>query len=424
MKGITKNVYALVTLVLFAISVLFLVLVVSLYSKSTAVDGTTVGSIYIGDKESREAKKEVLLSDVADWKKDVYYTIQFQNVEMVIGYTDEEMGSDTVAKKDRLTILDFDVEETLDKLTLDTKNLAYFKENTANIELFKERIAYVFGLDAFNNLDFTKLMSDIVKNARNMATIAVFDLGKDGYMLDGFANSVVNSITLQNVTTEAIDAIVEAYPEIEIKPQEDTENKLGFSAVKFFQGTKLSNDKLNIIATGLAAVVQKSSFTVTVKNQDIFIRDYAYNGMTARINVKDGTDLKIINPETTTYYVKTYKVSDTELRFDLVGCKFINTYEVEIIEELVSPLPDKEYNNGLKFGVDGMIIDEEQGIYYYVFDEGSQSKIISYIKVSTNVHGEVTRTNIYLKQEFYQGEAAYWVWNYLPKDYVPAGAGE
>ena len=91
---------------------------------------------------------------------------------------------------------------------------------------------------------------------------------------------------------------------------------------------------MSIIATGFAAVVQSTSLTVTVKNQGyVSDRYYAYNDMTARVNIKDGTDLRIMNPESHSYIItieKGEKIIDgkTSLKFKLNGCQFVNKYSI------------------------------------------------------------------------------------------------
>ena len=49
MKGLRKNIYAIGVIILFVIAAGMLALFLALFSSSTAVDGTTVGSVYIGD---------------------------------------------------------------------------------------------------------------------------------------------------------------------------------------------------------------------------------------------------------------------------------------------------------------------------------------------------------------------------------------
>ena len=97
MKALRKNIYAFTVIVLFVIAFGMLILFLALFSSSTAVDSTTVGSVYIGDeKPNTDARKKKLTNGVNNWKDDAIYTISFQNVSLRIGDTpriDPETGA-------------------------------------------------------------------------------------------------------------------------------------------------------------------------------------------------------------------------------------------------------------------------------------------------------------------------------------------
>ena len=89
MKSLRKNGYAILAIAFFAIALAMLVLFLALFSSSTAVDGTTVGSVYIGDqKPNTDGRKQKLTKGVNDWKKDARYTISFQNYSYTLGRTE------------------------------------------------------------------------------------------------------------------------------------------------------------------------------------------------------------------------------------------------------------------------------------------------------------------------------------------------
>ena len=76
MKALRKNIYAFGVITLFIIAAAMLILFLTLFSSSTAVDGTTVGSVWIGDKKpNTDARKQKLLKGINDWQtKKATYT--------------------------------------------------------------------------------------------------------------------------------------------------------------------------------------------------------------------------------------------------------------------------------------------------------------------------------------------------------------
>lgn len=176
---------------------------------------------------------------------------------------------------------------------------------------------------------------------------------------------------------------------------------------------------MSIIATGFAAVVQNTSLTVTVKNQGyISDRYYAYNDMTARVNIKDGTDLRIMNPETHSYYItveKGEKIIDgkTSLKFKLSGCRFANKFVIDKkdVKYAYSVVYDDRPTD---FDYDesnpNMGKDPEKGCYYYIYQEGIDTCLYSYTKTIKYVDGHTETTEVYPKQEFFVGQDEYRMW--------------
>ena len=210
-------------------------------------------------------------------------------------------------------------------------------------------------------------------------------------------------------------------------PQKSEEGKLGFSAVEFFSKDEYANvgltsSDMSIIATGLAAVVQKTSLTVTVKNQG-YVSDkyYAYDNMTARVNIKDGTDLRIMNPETHEYVVTIEKgeanlAGDLSLTFKLSGCRFINKYTITKNEKSTEKEGYPGYNivyddSQSDFDYDptnpdmGIDTEYQDGCYYWIYQEGIPTYLYSYTKTTEYVDGrKPTSIEVYPKQEFYVGQ--------------------
>jgi hypothetical protein len=425
MKGLRKNIYAIGVIFLFVIAAGMLALFLALFSSSTAVDGTTVGSVYIGDtKPNSDKRKEKLEKDIRIWKANAIYTISFQNVSFTIGeeeetIIDETTGQETTKPLQKgLDILDFDYTTTNSKIVSNTaNNVAYFTISDANKEKLFDKLVETYGTEITDSsyLDYQKLLDYILRDAGNMNTKSDYDLYD--FLIKGQLEEVATA-EIENLSQEKIDDILEVFEgvSIEIKPQKDPEGKLGFSAVEFFsqpEYKKLSSSDMSIIATGMAAVVMKTSLTVTVKNQG-FSRDryYGYlNSMTARINLKDDTDLRIINPETHSYFITIEKGYDSiagkvSLRFKLEGCKFLDSYEIrQNHEEFDYHIVFNEYQtDDWEIDPNNKIDYDGTEVYYRVVVAGSNTELFSYTKVITHINGEVEEVEVFPKQEFFQGK--------------------
>ena len=454
MKSLRKNGYAIAVIALFAIAFAMLVLFLALFSSSTAVDGTTVGSVYIGDqKPNTEARKKQLTKGVNDWKKDARYTISFQDYSYTIGRTDrlDDEGNpmydddgNQLFNDVGLAILDFDYETTNKNLENgSTDNDAVFVLSTENKAALFQILVDTFGSEVTSSqyLLYDELVKAILKDACEMNTKCDYDLWD--FVTRSWSDDLVSQKDIENLDVETVNRLYDIFKnkEIVIAPQKSDEGKLGFSTVDFFSKDEFANEGLtssdmSIIATGFAAVVQETSLTVTVKNQGyISDRYYAYNNMTARVNIKDGTDLRIMNPETHAYTItieKGEKIIDgkTSLKFKLNGCKFVNKYTIVPNEEKI-PQAEPHYvtvwddrasddwtydplnpNMGTS--------DYQGGCYYWIYQEGiptylySYSKIITYVDGSTNAtkdeKGNITYPDVYPKQEFYVGQDELRAW--------------
>ena len=432
MKSLRKNLYAIAVIALFAIAFAMLVLFLALFSSSTAVDGTTVGSVYIGDqKPNSEGRKKKLTDGVNAWKADARYTISFQNYSYTIGRT-EVLDDEGNPKYDDegnqifndlgLDILTFNYEATNSKINAGANNLAEFTFSEENQQKLFNNLVATFGAEVTESTNFryTDLVNQIKKDANQMNTKCDYDLFD--YLTTSWKDNLVSQIDIENLSVEKVNFLFDIFDEKEIviAPQKSEEGKLGFSIIDFFSKEEFANvgltsSDMSIIATGFAAVVQNTSLTVTVKNQGyISDRYYAYNDMTARVNVKDGTDLRIMNPETHEYIITIEKGESiidgkTSLKFKLNGCKFINKYTVVKSEKAIGYTTIYDSNQSeFEYDVNNpnMGIDEnyQGGCYYEIYQEGKETVLYSYTKTTTYVDGTTSSIEVYPKQEFFVGQ--------------------
>ncbi|MCR5462213.1 MAG: hypothetical protein K6E87_04010 [bacterium] len=444
MKSIRKNIYAVGVIILFVIAAAMLTLFLALFSSSTSVDGTTVGSVYIGDeKPGSAARKQKLEKGINDWKRNAIYTISFQNISFVIGSTpkkdengnivvekDEKTGEETIVYDNAgLDILTFDYATTNSKIINNkSDNLAYFTISEENEKKLMDTLVENFGTEvtATDILDFKQLKDAILRDANSMNTKCDYDLYD--FISSEWNNYEIGTAYIENLSKTKVAEIAKLFDNvnIEILPQKDPEGKLGFSAVDFFSKAEyatLSSSDMSIVATGLAAVVMETSLTVTVKNQG-YITDsyYGYEDktMTARVNIKDGTDLRIINPETHPYVITISEGPDGvdgkgSLLFKLEGCKLVNNYKCE---KIVTEIPysvvydDKavvfEYDpTNPNMGID---TEHDGGCYYLTYQEGRATYLYSFKKTITCVDGTIIETEVFPKQEFFVGQDEKRMW--------------
>ena len=423
MKGLRKNIYAIGVIFLFVIAAAMLALFLALFSSSTAVDGTTVGSVYIGDvKPNSDARKQKLEDGIRKWKNNAIYTISFQNVSFVIGEEevteiDETTGQEvTRIINNGLDILDFDYSTTNSKIiNNEANNVAYFTISEANKQKLFDKLVETYGVEITDSsyLDYDKLLNSILRDAGNMNTKSDYDLYD--CLLKGQVEEVATA-EIENLSQEKVDDILDLLEgvQIELPSQKTPEGKLGFSAVEFFskpEYKKLSSSDMSILATGIAAVVMKTSLTVTVKNQGYTTdKYYGYLGsMTARINIKDDTDLRIINPETQSYFVTIERGYNSisgmdSLRFKLVGCKLIDKFDIKINKTSFDfKITYEEYQSD-DWEIDPTkTSDYNGGSYYKVKREGADTELYSYTKVITHVDGSTDEVEVFPKQEFFEG---------------------
>lgn len=322
-----------------------------------------------------------------------------------------------------LDILTFDYEATNRNLVNDSSdNDAVFTISAANKEALYQSLTDTFGAEVTSDTYFlyNKLVDQILKDACEMNTKCDYDMWD--YLTTSWTDDLVSQVDIENLSVERVNFLFDIFDgkEIVLAPQKSEEGKLGFSTIDFFSKEEFTNvgltsSDMSIIATGFAAVVQNTSLTVTVKNQGyISDRYYAYQDMTARVNIKDGTDLRIINPETHAYIITIEKGESiidgkTSLKFKLNGCKFINKYTITKNETSLgySTIYDDrssefEYDvNNPNMGVDPTY---QGGCYYEIYQEGKATVLYSYTKTTKYVDGTTTEIEVYPKQEFYVGQ--------------------
>lgn len=472
-KFITRNLYTIIAIGALIASVFFFFQMRNAYkSEQQDIKSTSVGHFYVGNLQTDAKIITYLESQIPTWKATTSYKLYFQDVE----YELKGLG-----------IADFNASKTVKNISNNTKNNAVFDVNsTEKTDLYLDLVD-AYGQEFVTDLDFEALVTDIIDSANNLRTRNEFSLYD--YLPSSWTMTSITSATLSNLTKNEIDSclkiIKEVYNDtkyhslddsyykplisfdstIVIAPQEETTNKLGFSFIEYFEkyyknfvATKDQaeiyqlSDYFNIIATGMAASIQCSSFHVTVKEQSLKDVNYAYNYMTVGVSFgNNGSDFRFINPEANAYYIGVRQDSSSSLVFELIGCKYLNKYVVTPeIEDIVLD-PTYVRDSSLEFlGEDGKMLpnvnvlidpNSDDDIYYVITDPGETGKLVLFnrkilsksISSYVNESGETVAYPTYLdadgityyligeelvysKHEYYKATAATWTFNLLDEE--------
>ena len=204
MKGLRKNLYAVAVIALFAIAFAMLVLFLALFSSSTAVDGTTVGSVYIGDKKPNSTERETKLTNgVKDWQKGARYSISFQDYSFVIGRSEVigDNGETRTVDEGLLGIMTFNYKETNRNIINDsTDNNAVFDMSEDQKQALYDTIVSTFGdkvTDKENYFLYDELVKQIMKDACEMNTKCDYDLYD--YLTTSWTDDLICKINIENL---------------------------------------------------------------------------------------------------------------------------------------------------------------------------------------------------------------------------------
>lgn len=325
-------------------------------------DTTSIGYIGYGNKTNPDEVKSYLSSRVSSWKKDTEYTIEYQGTIYQI-QTEGEDG-----EKNKLSILDFDADKTYRLAKKNTQgNPAYFNLNQVELEQMYQDMTNVYGLETVNGIDRDKLASVIMSAAQKLTrtieiplhtclTDSVKKYNYSGWtkILSGLEEADVLALDGKEIEINAgyfslLDAASKEYPLDENR--DDLGNLISTSESKY-DLRSLTNRQLSILASGMACVIQETSFQAITKTQEEnYNVSYSTNSiddilvMVVRPNSdKDlnSFDFSFVNPEKYSFTFTMEKRNDGEIEFKLTGFKYAYTYEI------VKSVKTLEYETVLK----------------------------------------------------------------------------
>ncbi len=372
-KFLERYWYVIVTCLVLVISISGAIACVVLLGNTADVNTTSIGYIsYLNDKDERKIKTD-LSTKIETWKNSTNYTIEFQGIKYKI---------------ENLDIIDFDVDKTYSLAPKNTQNnKAYFTSNAENVTILEGNLNQTFGTAIINDFDDELFVAAVVEIAKNLTRTYEFkltDFLEDGANLktnDTWSTKFENldpsdvaalegkEIVINSGYFSLLDEYKKNYDPIVVDGV-STPNKQDLSFLAD-DPTRLS-ERLSIIASAMAKVIQTTSFQAIKKTQKHpFGVPYA-TGRTSDILVYvtdsnsaldlNKLDFTFVNPENYEFTFKMEYKSETELEFRLYGYQYSSIYEVVTRNKtLAYKTLGKDLSLDAGFNA---LSDEEKSAYY------------------------------------------------------------
>lgn len=356
-KFFNKYWYAIVVSAALLVAITLSIVCFVTLGGNTKVDTTSVGYIGFGNRTSETEIKNYLSNRVSSWKKDTNYTIEYQGTTFVIQTKNEENPE----QYDRLSILDFDVDKTYKLAKKNVQgNPAYFNINSDALADMTEEMVRTFGLETVNGIDMEVLLDKITRAAQSLTRtieIPLHECLKEAVKKYEYSGWIFSLSNLEHDDVLALDGkeiVIESgyfsllnLASIAYDPDpilDENNNVTGYKQNKYDLST-LSNRQLSILASGLARVIQETSFQAITKTQE-----EAYNVSYATGSIDDvlvlvtrpnspadlnSFDFSFVNPEKYSFTFTVSRKADDQLEFKLIGYKYAVDYEiVKSVKEL------------------------------------------------------------------------------------------
>ena len=245
-------------------------------------EGTTVGSIDVSGKTESETIS-LLEEKYVEWVKNTKFELQYS--EKIVPFD--------------INLFSFDATQSVYSIKDGQNNTVSM---TIDIMPVQDQVQLQFPqLDA-NELELTKLKTDLTNTASKFEPGSyIFNLNKDYLIADASNKDNVISKAIVKLTEvpNDLEAIVTANPEMQIA------EGATFSLLDFAKQQKIeSSSSLSLIATGIYQSILPTNFKIMERNISSALPNYTAVGFEAKVNVADGADLIIVNPNTTPYTVE------------------------------------------------------------------------------------------------------------------------
>jgi hypothetical protein len=302
---IKRNLYLVITLSALLSSLLFASIMFIVFQNQTRVDQTSVGFIYLGNKNTSEYA-DTLNLEVTVWKNSANYQVTFQEYAYRID----------------MSFFEFNLEETLNQIQRDRRNKAVFSISNENQDVLISEIALLLTSGDQSVILKEELIEDLLSDINELYSRKVYSLS--AYVVSSYKETVIDQTTLTDILPIDVDQIMLYSSELIILQGKR------FSLLNEIGTTPLSNTQMSIIASGLLGVSGQVNFNGFLFEQNLSLPVWADYGKNVRILRVNQFDLTFFNQSQQDFKLEIEKASDTSLTFKLIGYPTITTYSFDM----------------------------------------------------------------------------------------------
>ncbi len=375
LKLFKKNIYWVISLILFGLVVIFSSVMLITLEIGAEADETSIGFIFLGNRSADE-RETVISQGIQTWQDQAQYTIRYQGYQIPVN----------------LDIFAFDMEKTIDALISNQNNHAIFNVIESEKSLWLDSVTLIMGDTIMNTFDEESFFDDVMNDVMTLSRIKSYDLVD--YIGTDLMDYVLSTSMLSNISGDDVDDIVASVSEI-IIPKSSR-----FSLLEALSDLTLSNEQLSIVASGILSVIDDSDFTSLNFEIYQYLPSWAIQGHNVRILAVNDFDLSFYNGSMSDYKIQISQISDTSLRFELVGYPYITEYtSATQLSEVISYqtiIYDDETIDALTPGV---IITETatEFIYQVIIQQGVNGAIYETVRTITPYQGDTQTITIFIE---------------------------
>ena len=375
---IKKNIYWVISLILFGLVVIFSFVMLITLEVSADVDETTLGFIVLSN-HSDEEKKALILQGIQTWEEQAQFTLHYQEYHVSLD----------------LDMFVFEVDETMDSLVPNQRNLASFSLNDSEIAQWMNTLSLVVGPTIMNHFDQVTFFDHVLGDVMSLSRIQTYELTH--YLSQDIMGTVIHSAVIDSISAFDVNEITSKLNDIVI---------LGlsrFSLLDTLSDLSLSNEQLSIIASGMLGVIHSSNMTSFDFEIYQYLPSWASQGQNVRILQVNGYDLSFYNGLNTDFTIRITEINASSLRFELIGYPYITQYQttttISQVIDYQTIIHDDETIDALTPGV---IITEtaEAFIYDVIVQTGVNGMIYETIRTKVPYQDEPSATMIYYEHYF------------------------
>jgi len=368
---------------LFILSLIFVVLSVSFsvyslmtYRLNSSGDNTVIGNIFIGSNNGDDYSSSITYG-INEWESNALYTLTYQNQSY----------------SNILYWFDFDLNATLDSMTIGSKNNAVFGISQNSKDAMLAELSERFPQELMDAFDFEAFFADVIDDLKQMYYLKNYQL--IDYLSVEASESIIDTFTINNISPTDATSITDALTEISIPASSR------FSLLDALNDTSLTNEQLSIVASGIEHVILNTYFTGITKSQYSVSPAWADEASNVRILRLNHLDFQFFNDLPLDYFVTLELNSASSIAFTLKGYPNSETIIVEISDEMVLPFETIIIEDDTLDGTTLNVLVEEtvdSWIYTVVDQIGVDGYLKTYTKSITDALN-VTET-IFLMNEF------------------------